>query len=112
MAETMAEWQERMRKNAGFQISLTFTYSRDVFRKDKFQEWITELFGEDVRFDGFEYGRSYPTIKVGFTDFEEQKHKIPTENLVKIKGSFNTVERLALGVWSFSNDLRESKSIT
>jgi len=87
-------------------IKLTFFHSRDIFNKDKFHNWITELFGENVSFDGCEFGNYYPTIRISHIDFEKQKTKIPATNLIKIKGKFGVLEQLSLGVRDFSNDSR------
>lgn len=87
-------------------IYLTYTYHRDVFIKGgNFKSWIKNLFGEDVRFDGFTSGMSEPTIIISLSDFENNKDKIPAKNLIQIEGEFNLLEQLAFGVKNFSNSL-------
>ena len=95
-------------------IYLTFTHSRDVFKRNEFQTWIKTWF-PSARFDGCEYGNHYPTIKVSLPEFEEwKKHWLECEKqkakLVKIKGVFNVIEYLSLGVRDFVNDLRHDQS--
>ena len=87
-------------------IYLTYTYSRDIFKGQNFVKWVYDLFGENARFYGYEYGNRYPILKIGVVDFEKVKDKIPTKNLVKISGSFNAIEWL-LGYREFSNDFRD-----
>ena len=91
-------------------IYLTYSYHRDVFLKGgNFKPWVKNIFGEDARFEGFASGMDEPTIKVSLIDFENNKDKIPTENLIGIKGEFNLLHQLALGVRNFSNRLNNTK---
>ena len=83
-------------------IHLTYTYNRDIFTKGEFKPWIQKLF-PGAKFDGFEYGRSNPTIAVHVVDFEKHKDDIPTANLIQIEGGGNVIEHLALGVRYFKN---------
>ena len=92
-------------------IYLTFTHSRDIFKKNEFQNWI-KIWFKTARFDGCEYGNHYPVIRVGTKEFEiwkshELECKSPKSKLVKIKGVFNSLECLSFGVRNFENDLRE-----
>ena len=83
-------------------IYLTYYYDRDIFNGNKFRKWITDLFGENVKFNGSE-GRKFPKIEISLTDFETNKNKIPTKNLVSIEGKFTLIEQLGLGVRDFKN---------
>ena len=72
-------------------LYLTFTHSRDIFRKNEFQTWVKTWF-KSARFEGCEYGNHYPTIKVSFIEFKEwESHKFECEKqkdrLVKIKSA-------------------------
>ncbi len=87
-------------------IYLTYTYHRDVFLKGgHFKPWIKNLFSDNVDFEGFTSGMSEPTIKVSLSDFENNKDKIPTKNLIQIRGEFGLLEQLAFGVRNFNNSL-------
>lgn len=90
-------------------IYLTYIYSRDIFKGQSFVKWISDLFGEEVKFYGYESGRRYPSISINVIDFDKVKDKIPTKNLVKVKGAFNVIQQLSLGISDFSNDLRDSE---
>lgn len=92
-------------------IYLTFTHSRDIFKKNEFQNWI-KIWFTTARFEGCEYGNHYPTIKVSLSEFEEwKKHWLECEKqkskLVKIKGVFDILNQLVLGIREFENDLRK-----
>ena len=85
-------------------IYLTYSYHRDVFLKGgNFKPWIKKLFGENVDFEGFTSGMYEPTIGISLSDFEDNKDKIPTNNLIQIEGRFDILEQLALGVRNFIN---------
>uniref|UniRef100_A0A6H2A3L4 Uncharacterized protein n=1 Tax=viral metagenome TaxID=1070528 RepID=A0A6H2A3L4_9ZZZZ len=86
-------------------VLLTFRHSRDVFIKNQFKNWITKLFGTDVKFDGCQYGNNYPTLIVSLPDFLKVKDDIPTRGLVSIEGKFNLIEELSFGVRDFKNEL-------
>lgn len=93
-------------KTSKAMIYLTYTYHRDIFLKGgDFKPWIKNLFGDNARFEGFTFGMSEPTIKVSLSDFENNKDKIPTKNLIQIEGEFGLLEQLALGVRDFNNSL-------
>ena len=93
-------------------LYLTYEYNRDVFLGNDWTPWIKKAFGEDVKFDGFGYGRREPTIMIPTTVFEKAKKegKINQSNLIKIRGEFDVVEQLALGVRDFENDLRKDEN--
>ena len=95
-------------------IYLTFTHSRDIFKKNEFQNWI-KIWFKTARFEGCEYGNHYPTIKVSLLEFEEWKEQLECEKqkakLVRIRGFFDICEQLSLGVRNFENDLRETEQM-
>ena len=82
-------------------IHLTFYHSREIFKGSEFAPWVTKLFPQGVKFEGTECGNYSPTISVTLRDFENAKDRIPTRNLTRIQGKFNTLEQLALGVRDF-----------
>ena len=88
-------------------IYLTYYYDRDIFNGTKFRKWITDLFGTNVKFNGSE-GRRFSEIEINLTDFETNKDKIPTKNLVSIEGKFTLIEQLALGVRNFKNTIDDN----
>ena len=88
-------------------IYLTFRHTRNILKNGFFCPWIKDLFGDDVKFQGCEYGNNYPTIRIHISSFEKSKNKIPAKNLIKIRGFFSTVEQLSLGIRNFSNDIRQ-----
>jgi len=92
-------------KDNPFGIFLTYKYNRDVFLHDEFKPWIKKLFGDCVKFHGFAFGRSEPTIQIHVSDFEKHKDEIPTSNLIQIRGFFSVVEQLSMGIRNFKNQL-------
>ena len=86
-------------------IYLTYSYHRDIFLHQEFKPWIKKLFGENVRFEGFTSGMYEPTISISLSDFEDNKDKIPTNNLIQIEGKFSMLEQLACGVRDFKNSI-------
>ena len=92
------------KRNYEDMIYLTYSYHRDIFLKGgEFKPWVRNLFGEAVKFDGFSYGMSEPTIKVSLVNFEDKKAQIPTKNLLKINGYFSVLQRLAHGLTDFES---------
>lgn len=89
-------------------IFLTYYYDRDIFNGNKFQKWITDLFGDNVKFEGSE-GRRFASISISLQDYEANKHKIPTKNLVKITGIFDILEQLVYGVRNFTNTIENEQ---
>jgi len=85
-----------------------------LISNDIFHSWVRNLF-PSVKYEGVEYRNRYPTIKVSTVDFEENKMNIPVnamKNIVRIRGSFNAIEYLSLGVRDFDNDLRTEDFFT
>jgi len=98
-----------LHKNHKEMIYLTFTHSRDIFKKNEFQNWI-KIWLKSARFEGCEYGNHYPIIKVEFTEFVTwKKHQLECEKqksrLVKIEGIFTFLEQLSFGFRNFENTL-------
>jgi hypothetical protein len=85
-------------------IYLTYYYDRDVFSGAEFQKWIKDLFGDNVKFVKSE-GKRFPSIKIPYLVFTENKDRIKTKNLVEITGLFTIIEQLSWGVRDFSNKL-------
>jgi len=86
-------------------IYLTFVHSRELFTGANFKPWVKRLF-PSVKFEGCKTANYEPTISVSLIDFERAKECIPTKNLIRIKGVFNVIEHLVLGVRDFDNQLK------
>ena len=91
-------------------VHITFNHSRDIFKKNEFQVWIKRSL-KSARFEGCESGNYYPTISISTDDFLKWKaHRMADEKqksrIVRIRGEFDILEQLSIGIRSFDNDLR------
>lgn len=90
-------------------IKITFQHLNNIAGPNGLQKWLINLF-PSATFEGCEYGDYYPTVQITLKDWQEnhfQLNKLPTNQLVKMEGKFDILQKLAFGVRDFSNDLRE-----
>lgn len=87
-------------------IILTFLNSTDIADKDRLAPWLQVYFPSAEPLGQEQDGNGYE-VMVSLKDFEENKNKVPTSNLVRARGCFTIIEMICLGVRDFDNDLRD-----
>jgi hypothetical protein len=66
-------------------VHLTFVHDRDIFTKNKFRNWVYKYF-PSAKFDCYQHGRWYPSIKIPYDEFRENHKNLPQSVQNKIAG--------------------------
>ena len=86
-------------------LILTFKYNTCITSKDRVSPWLSKYFPSAKPLGIEKNGTGYE-VEVSLQDFEKNKEKIPSANLLRVRGCFTVAEMLCLGVRDFDNDLR------